>query len=215
MNLNKQLVAIVILAILYTVGIVGTLFYSDSLLALTPINLLVGAALVFLNHKSLNTNFVIYTLVIFIAGFLVELLGINTGKIFGQYFYGNNLGVMLWDVPLVIGLNWLVLSYATMCLVQPLSVKISVKWQPFVLAFISALGMVMVDALIEPLCQRLDFWYWRGSIAPLENYTAWFMFSFAFNFLGFKLNVAENNQVAKAILLAQVVFFTSLNIWLV
>lgn len=215
MNINKQLIAIVVLVILYTVGIVGTLFYSDSLLSLTPVNLLVGAALVFWNHKLLNTNFVIYAVLVFVAGFLIELAGITTGKIFGQYFYGNNLGVKLLDVPLVIGINWLVLSYATMSLVKPLSAKVSVKWQPFVLALISAVAMVMVDALIEPLCQRLDFWYWRGSVAPLENYTAWFMFSFAFNFLGFKLQVAENNQVAKVILLAQVVFFAALNIGLV
>jgi putative membrane protein len=215
MKWNKQVIAIGIIAILYTVGILGTVFYSDSLLALTPINLLIGAALLFWNHKALNRNFVVYASVVFVAGFFVELAGINTGKIFGQYFYGKNLGVMLWDVPLVIGINWLVLSYATMCLVQPLSIRVSAKWQPFVLALISALVMVVIDALIEPLCQRLDFWYWRGSAAPLENYTAWFMFSFAFNFLGFKLHVAENNQVAKAILLAQVIFFTSLNIWLV
>ncbi len=215
MNINKQLIAIVVLVILYTVGIVGTLFYSDSLLSLTPVNLLVGAALVFWNHKLLNTNFVIYAVVVFVAGFLIELAGITTGKIFGQYFYGNNLGVKLLDVPLVIGINWLVLSYATMSLVQPLSAKVSVKWQPVVLALISAAAMVMVDALIEPLCQRLDFWYWRGSVAPLENYTAWFMFSFAFNFLGFKLQVAENNQVAKVIILAQVLFFAALNIGLV
>ena len=45
------------------------------------------------------------------AGFLIEALGVNTGIIFGHYSYGKGLGLKIFNTPVIIGINWLFLSY--------------------------------------------------------------------------------------------------------
>ena len=42
---------------------------------------------------------------------IAEILGVNYGLIFGKYDYGDNLGLKLLGVPLLIGLNWVVLTF--------------------------------------------------------------------------------------------------------
>ena len=39
-----------------------------------------------------------------------EIIGVNSGLLFGSYYYGENLGISVFGVPLVIGLNWVVLT---------------------------------------------------------------------------------------------------------
>ena len=50
---------------------------------------------------------------IFLLGFVVEVVGVQTGLIFGSYSYGATLGVKLFDTPLLIGLNWIFVSYSS------------------------------------------------------------------------------------------------------
>ena len=44
---------------------------------------------------------------IYFIGFLIEALGVNTGKIFGEYVYGKSLGFKISETPVIIGINWL------------------------------------------------------------------------------------------------------------
>ena len=48
----------------------------------------------------------------FSIGFLVEVIGVNYGIIFGNYTYGKVLGFKVLNVPLMIGVNWFFLSIA-------------------------------------------------------------------------------------------------------
>jgi putative membrane protein len=36
----------------------------------------------------------------------LEVVGVKTGLIFGEYKYGSTLGIKLFEVPLIIGFNW-------------------------------------------------------------------------------------------------------------
>jgi putative membrane protein len=214
MKLKAPFIGIAILVILHAVGLIGTAFFNEDLMKLTPVNLLVSIAVVLWFHKNYNKPFLLYLAVVYVFGYLVELAGINTGKIFGQYFYGNNLGIKLADVPLTIGINWVMLSYGSMCIVGRLSDKFNALRNQFLAPAIGAFLMVFADFWIEQLCQRLDFWYWKGNVVPLQNYTAWFLFSFAFNFLFVRLQVQSKNLVAVWLYILQLLFFIGLNIFL-
>jgi putative membrane protein len=130
------------------------------------------------------------------------------------YFYGNNLGIKLADVPLTIGLNWVMLSYSSMSIVGLLSDKFNTLKHQFIAPLVGAFLMVFADFWIEQLCQRLDFWYWKGNVVPVQNYTAWFLFSFAFNFLFVRLQLQSKNIVAVWLYALQLLFFIGLNVFL-
>ncbi len=215
MKLKSTHIAIVVLIILHAVGLFGTAYYNENLIKLTPINLLISIALVLWFHVNPNKQFIAYLLIVFLCGYLIELVGIRTGKIFGQYFYGFNLGYKLADVPVVIGINWIMLSYGSMNIVGLLSEKIKLFKNQFMAPLIGATLMVFADYWIELMCNRLDFWYWKGSVIPLQNFTAWFLFSFAFNFLFVRLQLPNKNIVAASLYIIQVLFFIGLNYFMI
>jgi putative membrane protein len=198
--------SIAVLVILYTVGIFGLGSSSrDWFLAATPLTLMISSGLLLLNHAEWNLRAVFAFVAIGCAGFLVEVLGVKTGIIFGEYAYGPTLGVKLWSVPLVIGLNWLLLTYSTGALVARLRLP---NWLQAALA---AAAMTALDILIEPVAMALDFWQWEGGMVPIQNYLAWFGVSFAF-LLGFQLlKFDKRNPIAIPLLALQVLFFGTLN----
>ncbi len=212
MNLKAPFIGIVVLIILHAVGLIGTAFFDEDLMKLTPINLLISIGVVLWFHESYSKPFLLYLAIVYVCGYLIELAGITTGKIFGQYFYGNNLGIKLADVPLIIGINWVMLSYGSMSIIGRLSDKFSVLKHQFIAPAVGAFLMVFADFWIEQLCQRLDFWYWRGNVVPIQNYTAWFLFSFSFNFLFVRLQLQSKNIVAVWLYVLQLLFFIGLNI---
>ena len=86
-------------------------FYDlDFFAGFTSINLFLMSIIVFTNIKLTNKNQIFSLLLIFLVGMLSEFIGVNYGLIFGEYTYGNNLGFKLFGVPLLIGLNWVILT---------------------------------------------------------------------------------------------------------
>jgi putative membrane protein len=213
--MKKHHFAALFLIIIYSVGLFGTLYYDDSLMSLTPVNLLVSAGVLFWFHRGLDKYFVAYAITVFITGYLLEYAGITTGQIFGEYFYGNNLGYKLLDVPVIIGLNWLLLSYCSTSLSYRLFAAHSEKnWFVYLVGLVSAAVMVFVDYWIEQVAKRFDFWYWhfKHEGVPLQNYSAWFFFAFMFNFLFLKLRINPHNPLAAVLLVLQAVFFIALTL---
>lgn len=215
MQLKKENIGFILLLIFYSVGLTGTLFWDESVLKLTPVNLLISLGIVLWFHQEYDARFLLYAIIVFVNGFLLEWIGVTTGKVFGVYFYGNNLGYKLFDIPVVIGINWLMLSYSSMNVAQLLIQRANLlKYKEWLWPFIGAVLMVAVDIWIEQVCSRLDFWYWKDQVVPLQNYTAWFLFSFAFNYLFVKMEVKTGNKVAMLLYLLQLLFFIGLNLGL-
>jgi putative membrane protein len=213
--MKKETIAILILAILYAVGLLGSAVFQLDLMTLSPINLIVSSGILFYFHKPKNTLFWIWAIGVFQAGYILELLGVTTGRIFGQYFYGNNLGFKIADVPVIIGLNWVILCYVSMHVAELFFEKIGKKnvVNPFVKIALSALLMLCVDILIEQVAPQLDFWYWKNSSIPLQNYTAWYIFAFAFMYIYQQLALPLTNKIAPWLYLFQLVFFAGMNYW--
>lgn len=210
-KINPSHYAIVVLFILHTVGIIGILFFNEDLIKLTPINLLISLIVVVAFQQKKHRLFFTYAVIVFVVGFLIEWLGIASEKIFGSYFYGNNLGIKFFDVPLIIGVNWLLLSYGSCNLMQQLlGCKTSI-WFKILLA---SLAMVVADMLIEQVCQRLDFWYWKHNTVPIQNYVVWFIVALGFNAIYYNTSSKQVNKVAMWLFVFQVLFFVLLNLFL-
>jgi bisanhydrobacterioruberin hydratase len=202
---NKLHLSLFLLAVIYLVGIVTALLgHTDALMQLTPYNLVFATGLILYNAEGMNKVYLKWFLLIAVAGYLIELLGIITGIIFGIYAYGEGLGIKLFDVPLIIGINWAVLVFASAAILNKLKLSIWLK------AAIAASMMVAYDILLEPVAIRFDFWNWEGGSIPLQNYIAWWLIAYVM-LLGV-LRYVKNlqNKIALYVVLVQSLFFAIL-----
>lgn len=204
MRYSKYIFAFI--TIIYIVGMVGmslpqthALFVS---LSVTNILLCIGLLLLF--HKPYNTAFVAKAIAIAAAGFLLEVAGVKTGKIFGSYYYTDVLGWQLFDVPLLIGLNWFFMVYCSVQLAKLFKLPVLPS------ALLAGLFMVSYDIALEPNAMALNYWQWQGNTVPMQNYLAWFGFGSLFSLFYLYKAKPETNYMAMYLYLLQVIFFSVL-----
>ncbi len=168
LDFNKK-VSIIIIWLFHLSGLIGLLYIDKNLFAsLTPLNLFISATLLFVNQTNATRMKFFIVFVIFFVGMIAEILGVQYGLIFGNYQYGNNLGLKLLGVPILIGFNWVVLT--VIC--GSISSKIFKKSK--VLSIILGITlMLLIDITLEPIAPVLDYWEFSGSKAPLQNYIGW------------------------------------------
>ncbi|MDP2335159.1 MAG: carotenoid biosynthesis protein [Bacteroidota bacterium] len=206
LQLNDR-VAKIIVVVWYLVGIAGFLIQPIRPLfqGLTPFGMIVAAILLLYFHEPKNLKSWLVFAGIAVVGFLAELIGVNTQTLFGFYKYGDLLGFKLWNTPLIIGLNWLVLIYC----IASLAKNIRNTWY---FPLIGASVMVIFDWLMEPVATNTGMWIWANDTIPLKNYTDWFLIS-GFLFLMIRiLKVEMNNRIAGVLFAMQLVFFMALNL---
>ena len=100
------------LIIFYSVGIIGHCidFTRPVMFIMTPFVLFISYLFVlYPSFRNKNLRFFIWFLIGFLITFSVEVAGVKTGMLFGSYAYIENLGIKIFDVPLLIGLNWMML----------------------------------------------------------------------------------------------------------
>lgn len=203
---NIQWIRIVI-AVWYLVGVTG--FAIEPLRPLfqflTPFGMLAASALLLIFHETRNLKSALVFAAVAIFGFVVEVIGVNTGMLFGSYEYGPTLGLKIWNAPLTIGLNWLVLVYCVASLLRP----IRDNWY-FPLA--GALAMVAFDWIMEPVAVATQMWSWMDDQIPMKNYLDWFLVSGVLFLVIRIFKVELNNRLAGWLLLMQVIFFLLLNL---
>lgn len=201
----KKHLPITIIALFHLVGFIGFLVSPHYFRSLSPVNLLLSAVLMLIMSNQSKPLFYGMLLFAATAGFFVEVLGVKTGLIFGHYYYGSALGYKLLSVPLLIGLNWALLIYATNQFFH--------LQNKYFNAVLAAFLMTGLDFFIEQSAARFDFWYWRGAHIPLQNYIAWFLVSLLINLFAGKELSPKPNPTAKAFYVIQVVFFAALYIF--
>ena len=170
LDFNKK-ISIGIIWLFHLSGLVGLLYIDKNLFAsLTPLNLFISSTLLFVNQKSLKKKEIIIVFLIFSIGMIAEILGVNYGLIFGKYDYGDNLGLKLLGVPLLIGLNWVVLTFICGSISNHFIRFVQNKYLSIVVGIIL---MLLIDITLEPIAPILDYWEFSGSIAPIQNYIGW------------------------------------------
>ena len=201
---------IAVIAIIYAVGVAGFIIPSLNPLFiwLTPINILGTFIIAWIFHKKWDINHFLMIAIIGLIGFFIELAGVKTDAIFGSYYYGATLGKKWQSVPYLIGVNWAAMVFYTSSLLAG-RIKNNLGT-----AFLGASVMTIYDYFLEPVAMRYDFWHWKSSIIPLQNYIAWFVVSFIMHLI---LNAASKpikNKMASALFFIQLGFFLILHIYI-
>ncbi|MDQ2772457.1 MAG: carotenoid biosynthesis protein [Bacteroidota bacterium] len=207
---NRRLrIAQGLVLLFHVTGFVGLAFSDDPgfYLRFTPLTLGLTALLLLWFQPGRDASFWGFCLAVLLLGFGAEFVGVNTGKVFGHYTYGDTLGFKLFDqqpfqgVPPLIGLNWLVLTYLCGMLVR------YVPMGELARILIAAMLMVGFDACLEPVAGRFDFWNWSAQVIPAQNFRDWFIFACILQMLFNRTTFAKRNPLVPLVYLTQLLFF--------
>lgn len=204
MSLKKEEIFIYII---YAVGVAGHLIELSLPLmkTLTPFTLLLtGGVVLFYSYKNSNGKIILWVIVTYLITFFLEVVGVKTGFVFGQYSYGNTLGLKLFEVPLIIGFNWVLVVMGAI----KLSEKIFKDY--FFIALLTGIFSVAFDFFLEPIAIKLDYWSWEGIKVPMQNYFAWFVIAFLFSILFQKIKIEIKTTLVEKYFLTQLIFFVIL-----
>ena len=140
----------------------------------------------------------------FLTGMITEILGVQWGWIFGDYQYLDALGYKVLGVPVLIGVNWALLSVITGAIAQQFYENIIMR------IIIGVALMLFLDLLIEPIAPVLDFWVFEGGEAPLQNYIGWAAVAFFLQFIFHFFKISVEGWFPHQLYLLQIIFFTVL-----
>lgn len=189
--------------VFYCVGL--ALYFTplthDLFILITPFTLVLVAVAIFSHHKEWNKKTIAVFASIFIIGIITEIIGVSTGKLFGIYAYGKGLGIKIADVPVVIGLNWVFLVYASNSIIS----KYTSKNIPIIVGAASL--MVLYDILLEKVAPLLDMWLFSKNGPPVSNYVVWFLLALFFNWAIQQFKINTHNRPARWLFFIQFCFF--------
>jgi bisanhydrobacterioruberin hydratase len=190
--------------VFYVVGLIGMVLPGtfSLFLKLIPLALILSfAALAFFHESIVDWKTILSLSAICFIAFTIEAIGVNTGIIFGQYEYGEGLGLKLLQTPIIIGINWLFLVYTTSAVIEKLKLPAYLK------ILLASTGMLLYDIVLEQVAPKLDMWHWQNEIIPFQNYGTWFALAVLFHTLLKLLNITIKNRLAGLILTCQFLFF--------
>jgi putative membrane protein len=200
---NKLDISVFILWLFHLSAMIGiSMGYLEFFAPKTPLNLMTSSLLLLWVFPSFSVKQWAAVGIMFIVGMVVEILGVNWGWFFGDYTYGDNFGIKVLGVPLLIGVNWAALVLITSTLVSYF------KWNIWIKSAIGSCLMILIDWPLEVIAPIFDFWEFYGGIAPLQNYIAWYIIAFFLHLLINTMKIKGNITYAFHLFLAQLFFFT-------
>jgi len=200
-------VSVFVIWLFHVCGMIGISYGNkDLFLSFTPVNLIISFFLLFVNQIQITQREILSVFTIFLIGMICEILGVNYGYIFGDYVYLDNLGTKVFGVPILIGINWIILTFIT----GSISSYIFKKNLKFSI-LTGAIFMILLDLIIEPVAPLLGFWIFDLPSVPLQNYVGWFLIGLATQFVYQKFVVNKEMPFSTNLLLANIVFFSFLN----
>ncbi len=202
-----------VLFIVYAVGACGFLMPGARplMLLLTPYVLFLTGLYVAL-RTFYNTSpaerkkFTVWIMSIFMFTMLAEAMGVRYGLFFGEYLYGGALGPSVAGVPLIIGVNWMLIITGTTAVMMKRTRSLAV------MSFFAALAALAFDIVMEPAAVELGFWEWHQGAIPFKNYVSWFFITFVFSAIAGRVKLDIPSKWAGEIVLAQFVFFAIVRI---
>jgi bisanhydrobacterioruberin hydratase len=190
-------------------GAIGMTFFNrEFFVGFTAVNLLLMFILLLWNETELRFTYLKAILFAFVAGLFAEIIGVNTGILFGDYHYSKIFGEKLMGVPILIGLNWFCIVYASFQVVLKF-IKLA-HLNGFAIAFLTAFLATLFDFVMEPVAIELGFWQWHTPEIPFLNYACWFIISFLIALFFHWIGVKKNNPFAVYLFFIQLLFFVFL-----
>lgn len=189
--------------LLHISAMVGiSLGYADFFLPKSFINLMICFILLILAlPKQPIRSYLIPLTVAFAVGMLVEIIGVSTGVVFGEYQYGNGLGPKVAGVPWIIGINWALLVFITYDISKTLNQSIWVR------SAIGASLMVLLDFAMEHVAPVFDYWEFEGGMAGPINYVAWWVVAFILHAVFNRFEPKGNPTYSAHLFVVQLIFF--------
>lgn len=196
------------LILVYISGSIGFVVNPAFFSPFTPYTLLL-TCFVFLIHSPLeDKKFIVAFFSIAFCGFIIEIIGVKTGLIFGKYAYGNALGYKLFNVPLIISINWAMLICSGIIVVSRIFTN------KIIVLVAAAILVTGIDLLIEQVAPKLDFWQFEGGLPGLQNYLSWIGVAFFSSYFFYPTIIKGKFTVSLTILILQIIFFASLFIFI-
>ena len=201
---NKQNISIATIWLFHISGLIGIIYSNSSwFVKATPLNLALSFLLVLINTEISKKTVFLFTLC-FTVGMIAEIIGVNKGLIFGEYSYGNALGIKVFGVPILIGINWCILVFITGFIADTFFHNF---WQKILLGIFL---MISLDLVMEPVAPVLDFWTFKSGLASFQNYLGWSLVSFPLHFSYQKLSPKISGPFPFHLFILQFLFFTIL-----
>ena len=195
------------LILVYVSGSVGFVVNPEFFSPFTPYTLLFTCFVFLIHQPSSDIKFIYSFFLIAFLGYIIEVIGIKTGLLFGNYSYGNGLGFKLLDVPLIISINWAMLICAGIITVS------KIFDNKFIVISVTALVVTFIDLIIEQVAHKLDFWEFNGGLPGLHNYLGWIGVVFFTSYIFYPSIIKGDKKVSSIVLILQIIFFTSLFIF--
>jgi putative membrane protein len=220
----KKINPLFLALLFHATGVLGILFtpYKDWFVSSTPLVLLFMFLLLANTQLKSLKNFLLSFAIAFVISMATEIIGVNTGLLFGEYQYGPVLGPKILGVPWLIGLNWFVIVYCSGSFLlhsielikNKLTIPLSRATSTTMVVLGGAALATFFDFILEPVAVKLDFWTWSNGDIPLFNYLCWFVVSAVLLRVNLQLKQVNTNVFASSLLIIQAVFFLLLNLFL-
>ena len=226
---NRQVIqntSLFIALLFHVCGVVGILYtpYRNWFIEASPLTILLMFLLLVINQKTQKKYFAIFFIITFVTGLIAEIIGVNTSLLFGDYDYGSILGYKIYNVPVLIGINWFIIIYCAGCTTHLIELRlmkrtglntvIPKRMQTISFLLDAALLTTFFDWLMEPAAIKLGYWKWNTEQIPNFNYSSWFIISllllFFFRWLPFK----KHNMFAVHLFIIESLFFLILRTFL-
>ncbi len=205
-SITKTRILIAVAVLFHIIGFTGIgILHNGLISSATPFHLLLMAGLLLASYSSDIKPFAKWAAIAYLIGFVAEAAGVHTGLVFGHYSYGTVLGPKLSGVPLLIGMNWVVV------LIGAIAVASKISDKPLQQSLIAAAVATGYDWVMEPVAVKLGYWQWQGGVIPLYNYLCWLLISLQIALLANKMKITANN-FSLWLFLIQLVFFILLRI---
>lgn len=203
--LNQVKRFIIVFFVIATLGYLLP-FTSSVFLLLTPLALCLSAYLLMVYHVFKKGDVLVFVSIV-VLGFVIEAIGVSTGVVFGRYQYGETMGLKVFDTPLLIGVNWLFLSYSGLSIASkiPFIKRLDVVVAPLI--------MLIYDVVLETVAPKTDMWTWDNQTIPMQNYLVWFLVGFCFVGLLKYARINTKNKVAPLLYICQLCFFVVLAVY--
>lgn len=202
---------IILFIIFYLVGIIWHIIplTRKIMFNITPYVLLISSIIIYIYFETKQKDkFFIWVMATYFFTFAAEVIGANFGLLFGKYSYLNNLGFKLFNVPIVIGFNWIFVTLGAIL------IALKFKKNIFITSLVAALITVLFDIVLEPAAIKLQYWSWKNNSIPIYNYITWFVLSFIISYFYLKNNIYSKSLLPAYFLLIQTVFFSLIIIFM-
>ena len=203
------LLAMLLYGILWVGGVTSSVLWGEAPASASwaaPAFLYISSLLL-LKNSGVRSGLLL--LAVGVYGFGIEILGLTTGVLFGDYKYTAVLGPGMFGVPYALISSWMVVTaFAVFILVY---LRIPRKWW----VIFGPPVMVILDLILEPAATGpMGAWIWESSGGyygvPINNFVGWFIASIPiFTFLSLSRYASRGSwYIAASVLL----FFIALSV---